>query len=175
MPILIAILVAVGGAILWWARSNPRDALSVADDAITIARNAPRKIAFRRQTKGHPVDGIDDPTLAIIALGEAFIELEDLPTREDRQRLHVLVRQMWRMTEEDAEEAEALARWLVGQCGSPSSAIDRIGRRLAKIDDGTAWSELQPLLASLGEDGLSEGQSSAFDELHQRLTRSDKR
>ena len=37
MPIVILLLSAIGGAIWWWVRSNPREALNVAADAVTMA------------------------------------------------------------------------------------------------------------------------------------------
>ena len=64
LPIVILILTAIGGAIWWWARNNPREALRVASDAATTLKNAPRRIAFRRQTQEHPVEGIDDLRVA---------------------------------------------------------------------------------------------------------------
>ncbi|MCK0169224.1 hypothetical protein MWU52_16845 [Jannaschia sp. S6380] len=170
MPIIIAILLACAAAVWWWIRSNPRDAMGMADDALTVARNAPRKIAFRRQTKEHPVQGIDDPVLASVALGFAMLELDDLPAREERARLHLLTRRIWRLSEEEAEETLSLARWLVAQCGSADAALSRIGRRLQRIDDGSAWPDLQALIAGLGEDGLSPAQADAFQDLHRRLT-----
>ena len=72
MPILIVVVLALGGALWWWIRSNPRDALSLADDALTLVRNAPRRIAFRRQTKEHAVEGIDDPRLAIATIAHGL-------------------------------------------------------------------------------------------------------
>ncbi|MCY4180377.1 MAG: hypothetical protein OXD48_08910 [Litoreibacter sp.] len=111
MPVLIAILAAIGGLIWWWVRSNPRDALSIADDALTTARNAPRKIAFRRQTKEHPVQGVDDPRLAVATIAQAFIGLDDRPTKDDYDRLNVVLRKHYRLSAEDAEEMDALARF----------------------------------------------------------------
>ena len=174
MAIIVAILMALGGALFWWARSNPRDALGVADDALTIARNAPRKLAFRRQTKGHPAEGIDDPVLAIVTLGNAFLELDDLPTREGRQKLHVLTRRIWRMSEEEAQECLSLARWLLEQCGGADATLDRVARRLYRLDQGESWADLEALLAGLGEDGLSTRQTEAFADLKRILTRPDK-
>ncbi|MEM7642476.1 MAG: hypothetical protein AAF366_08095 [Pseudomonadota bacterium] len=165
MPILLAILAAIGGAIWWWARSNPRDALGAADDAVTIARNAPRKMAFRRQTKEHPVEGIDDPVLAMVAIGHAFIRLDGLPAREDQARLQNMSRIIWRLDPSEAEETGALAAWLVDQCGSASAAVARLGRRLWKIDEGASWPQLERLLAALAEGGFSEGQDGAIGDL----------
>lgn len=166
MPIVIAILVLVGGAIWFWIRNNPRDALSVADDAITIARNAPRKIAFRRQTKEHPVQGVDDPRLAVATIAQAFLSLDDLPMKEDRQRLHVALRQRYQLSAEDAEEMDTLSRFLIQQCQGEREAISRVSRRLFKIDGDASWDDLTAMLTSAaGEDGLSDGQRDAIGDL----------
>lgn len=166
MPIIIAILTLVGGAIWWWVRSNPRDALSIADDAVTIARNAPRKIAFRRQTKEHPVQGVDDPRLAVATIAQAFLSLDDLPAKEDRQRLHVALRQRYRLSAEEAEEMETLSRFLIQQCQGERETISRVSRRLYKIDGDQSWDELtQMLSAAAGPDGLSDGQRDAIGDL----------
>lgn len=165
MPIIILIFTAVGGAIWWWVRNNPREALSVAADAATTLRNAPRRIAFRRQTNAHPVEGIDDPRIAICAIAQSFIELDDLPTQEQRQKLHVLVRTKLRCDEEEAEEMEVLGRWLMTQCGGAASAIPRLGKRLFKIDGTASWDLLQDVLGSLIEGELSSAQVSAIEDL----------
>ena len=165
MPIIILIFTAVGGAIWWWVRNNPREALSVAADAATTLRNAPRRIAFRRQTNAHPVEGIDDPRIAICAIAQSFIELDDLPTQEQRQKLHVLVRTKLRCDGEEAEEMEVLGRWLMTQCGGAASAIPRLGKRLFKIDGTASWDLLQDVLGSLVEGELSSAQVSAIEDL----------
>lgn len=165
MHILIAILAAIGGAIWWWARANPRDALSVADDAITIARNAPRKIAFRRQTKEHPVEGIDDTRLAIATIALAFLHLDDLPTRDDLQRLTLVLRKSFRLSAEDAEGMEVLGKWLQTQCGGASETISRVGRRLYKFDGSKSWDALQDVLQQLVGDQVTSRQSDALADL----------
>lgn len=165
MPILIAILAAVAGAIWWWARSNPRDAINVADDALTIARNAPRKIAFRRQTKAHPVEGVDDPRLAVATLGAAFIQLDDLPTREMRERLRDITRIIWKLPEEDADEIQSLSAWLIEQCDGPSPAVGRVARRLYKIDGAASWDDFERLVGGITEGNLSERQKGAIQDV----------
>jgi len=165
MPILLAILAALGGAIWWWIRANPRDALSLADDAVTIARNAPRKIAFRRQTRAHPVEGIDDARLAVTTIALAFLQLDDLPTREDRQRLNVALRRIFQLSAEEAEEMEVLGNWLKDQCGGAASAITRVARRLYKIDGNKSWGELTDALEKAVGDTISARQEEAIAEL----------
>ena len=169
MPILILILSVVGGALWFWVRNNPRDAFHAAQDAATVLKNAPRKLAFRKQTNSHPVEGIDDPRIAICAIAQSFIELDNLPTQEQRQRLHVNLRAKLRCSEDEAEEMEVLGRWLMTQCKGPEQAITRLGRRLFKIDADASWDTLQEFLGALIEGDLSSVQIDAIAELKRAM------
>ncbi len=165
MPIIILILTAIGGAIWWWIRNNPREAIDTAMDVATTVRNAPRKLAFRKQVNAHPVEGIDDERIAICAIAQSFIELDDLPTQEQRNQLHVLLRTKLRCTEEESREMEVLGRWLMTQCNGAKDAIPRLGRRLNKIDSGNSWDRLQDVLLPLAGDQLSQSQVDAINDL----------
>jgi hypothetical protein len=141
MPILILILSVAGGALWFWVRNNPRDAFHAAQDAATVLKNAPRKLAFRKQTNSHPVEGIDDPRIAICAIAQSFIELDNLPTQEQRQRLHVNLRAKLRCSEDEAEEMEVLGRWLMTQCKErwsrefgPVVKVDRMKKVMIQND-----------------------------------------
>ena len=169
MPILILILSVVGGALWFWVRNNPRDAFHAAQDAATVLKNAPRKLAFRKQTNAHPVEGIDDPRIAICAIAQSFIELDNLPTQEQRQRLHVNLRAKLRCSEDEAKEMEVLERWLVTQCKGPEQAITRLGRGLFKIDADASWDTLQEFLGALIEGDLSSVQIDAIAELKRAM------
>lgn len=169
MPIMILILSVVGGALWFWVRNNPRDAFHVAQDAATVLKNAPRKLAFRKQTNAHPVEGIDDPRIAICAIAQSFIELDKLPTQDQRQRLHVNLRAKLRCSEDEAEEMEVLGRWLMNQCQGPDQAITRLGRRLFKIDGDASWDTLQDFLGTLVEGDLSPAQVDAITELKRAM------
>lgn len=169
MPLIILILTALGGALYWWARSNPREALDVAQDVVTTARNAPRRLAFRRQTNAHPVEGIDDPRIAIAALSQAFIELDDLPTADQRNHLNVLMRSKLHADAEEAEEMQVLSRWLVAQCQTPQAAVARLSRRLYKIDRDTSWDLLQDILSALVQSDLSPSQVEAIADMKRAL------
>ena len=169
MPIIVLLLSIVGGAIWFWVRNNPREAFDVAHDAATTLKNAPRRLAFRRQTNAHPVEGIDDPRIAITAIAQAFIELDDLPTKEQRDRLHVLLRSKLRTDEEETQEMTVLGRWLQNQCNGAQPAIPRLGRRLFKIDKDASWGILQEILTELVDRNLSQGQETAIEDLRLAL------
>ncbi len=169
MPIVILILTAIGGAIWWWIRNNPREAINTAQDVTTTLKNAPRKIAFRSVANAHPVEGIDDERIAICAIAQSFIELDDLPTADQRQQMHVLLRTKLKCSEEEASEMEVLGRWLMTQCNGPAEAVPRLGRRLRKIDSGNSWNRLQDILLPLASDGLSRAQVAAIEDLKAAL------
>lgn len=171
MPLIILILSAVGGAVWWWVRQNPDKAIYAAQDAVTVARNAPRKLAFRKQLNAHPVEGIDDARIAICALAQAFIELDNLPTAEQRTHLNTLLRTKLRCSADEAEEMEVLGRWLVAQCQRPDAAITRLARRLFKIDGDSSWDVLQDILASLVDNTLSPAQVDAIADMKRAFHR----
>lgn len=163
------ILTAVAGAIWFWVRRNPREAIDVAADAATTLKNAPRRLAFRKQTTAHPVEGIDDPRIAICALGQAFIELDSLPTAEQRQRLHDTVVSTLNCTPQEAEEMEILGRWLLTQCNGAESAVPRLARRLYKIDGSSSYTIVQTILSNVLQGELSSKQVSAIDDIKSSL------
>lgn len=165
MPILMAILAAIGGAIWWWARSNPREAIDTASDLVTTAANMPRRLRFRRATNVHPIEGIDDARIAVCAVAQAYIELDDLPTREQRETLHVLTRSRLRFDEEEAQEVEVLSRWLVSQCNGPDQAISLLIRRLKKLGGSDHFPTLVEMLDKLTEGAPSRKQMSALQDL----------
>ena len=165
MPIIILILSTIGGAIWWWVRSNPSDALSVASDAVTTVKNAPRRLAFRRQTNVHPVEAIDDPEVAVGTMAMAFVGLDELPTKDQYDRLHILLRSKLRCSEEDAKELQVYGRWIIQQCGGELDAFDRVARRLKKLNGASHLGTAQDIFGDLAGDGLSERQQDAVSDL----------
>lgn len=169
MPFIILILTALGGALWFWARNNPRDAINAAQDAATVIKNAPRKLAFRKQLNAHPVEGIDDPRIAICAIAQSFIELDSLPTMDQRKMVHTKLRTVLNCNKSEAEEMEVLGRWLMTQCQGPEKAITRLGRRLYKIDGDASWELLRDLLGELIDGDLSPAQVDAIAELRRAM------
>jgi len=167
MPVIIAILGILGAVFFFVLRA--RNAAHMAGDLIDVAKDiraAARRFGFRRQSNQHPVESIDDPNIAISALATAFLELDDLPTRDERDRLHGQLRKVLRLNAKDAEEITVLGRWLVSECGGADAAVNRLSRKLFKMQGAEA---MQPVLniinGSLQDAGteLSERQKDALE------------
>lgn len=155
MPVLIALVSAAVVAWLWYNRA--RTAGHIAQDLVEAASdvmNAARRFGFRRRANVHPVDSIDDSRVAIAALGCAFLELDDLPTAEQRGALLRALQKHLAMDLTAAEEAVVLGRWLVNECSGPAPAVPRLARRLAKLDRAGSF---QPLLSVLNEVSAASG------------------
>jgi hypothetical protein len=102
-------------------------------------RLAARRFGFIHKMNVHPVESIEDPRLAIAARANAFIELDDLPTAEQRQLLQVQLRSKLRADADEAEEMEVLGRWFMSECGGADPAIARLSRKLYKIGGPSKW------------------------------------
>lgn len=171
MPVIIAVLSALAAVYFFFIRARnakdmAQDVLSTADDVLTTVVNAPRRIRFRRATNEHPVEGIEDPRLAIAALASAFVELDDLPTAEQRKALMIQFRAVLRADPEEAEEMAVIGRWIVGQCNGPDEAVTRLSRKLSKLDGGASIEDLTTILTAVtGENGLSEHQRESIVEI----------
>ncbi|WJS84236.1 hypothetical protein [Paracoccus sp. TOH] len=167
MPALIAILGLILAAGVWaWRLRMAKQAL---DDVSGIAGDviaAARRLGFRRRMNAHPVESIEEPSLAISALGLAFLDLASLPTAEQLKSLKQAVRKELAVSEIKTDEMLIVSRWLVNECKTPQMAIGRLGKRLAQLDR----TGFQPLLAVLGgmeggTDTLSPRQRDALDEI----------
>ncbi|MFN0113892.1 MAG: hypothetical protein ACKVPY_04365 [Paracoccaceae bacterium] len=149
MPYIIALLGMVGGAIFWiWrmrmAAEMTHELAGVASDVMAAAR----RLGFRRRLNLHPVESVDDPKLAMAGLGIAFLELGGLPTKEQQDGLLRSLQTRLGQTLTAAEEAVILGRWLVSECGGAAPAVDRLARRLVKLDRPGS---LEPLMNVLND------------------------
>lgn len=134
MPFLIALAGIIVALLVWANRARAaRDALSELSDMANDVRLTARRFGFNRQSNLHPVESVTDPNLAITSIAIAYLELNDLPTSDQRDRLTVLLRSHLRLSAQDAQEAEVLGRWLMTECGGPDPAIARISRKLFQI------------------------------------------
>ncbi|WP_371223021.1 hypothetical protein [Roseovarius sp. 2305UL8-3] len=148
-----------------------RNAGHVAADLTDMAndvRLAARRFGFKRQTNIHPVETIEDPKLAVGAIATAFLELDDLPTREQRDALQYALRDTYDLGHQPAEEMTILGHWFVSECGGAEQAVTRLARKLYKLDGANSFDPLLSILnttMSAGSGALNRAQGSALDEV----------
>ncbi|WP_224814555.1 hypothetical protein [Hasllibacter sp. MH4015] len=173
MHILVGLLAVIGGIVFWVyrARMAATAASDLADMAGTVM-GAARRFGFRRRHDMHPVDCIDDTTLAAGALTVAFLDLGQTQTEEMR-RTHILALQKhFVIGKDEAEELLVMGHWLVNECSGPAPAVTRLGKRLMKLTGSHALdAPLQVINDVAGASGgLTDSQRDALHDL-QRIFR----
>ncbi|MEP3345625.1 MAG: hypothetical protein ABJN34_12300 [Litoreibacter sp.] len=169
MPVILAILGALGAAIFYYIRS--RGPISSGRDLIEAAsevRLAARRFGFKRNANRHPAEDIEDPKVAIGGIAVAFLEMDTLPSQES----HIeMIREMQNATHvslKDAEELVVLGRWLMSECGGPEQAVSRLARKLYKLREAEQLAPLMQILNAIGtssNDGLSDRQRDALADI----------
>jgi len=120
----------------------------------------------------HPVDAINDPRIAIAAIGSGFLELDGFPTAEKHEALIRGGREAFRINHKSAEEMVILGRWIVSQCNGPEQAIPRLTKRLFKLDGHTHFEVMLGVLkqvAAAGNGELSSRQKSAIEDIRRAM------
>jgi hypothetical protein len=166
MPFILSLIAIAGAAYFWFNRAqNAKDAAVDLLDAANDVRLAARRFGFKRRTNVHPVDDIEEPAVAIATIATAFIELDDLPTQEQRNQLSVQLQYQLNQDPKSTEELMVLGRWLMQQCGRPDAAISRVTRRLHKFDGVHSLEPLMTVLKNLAGENLSDSQSDSIAEI----------
>mgnify|MGYP007010885692 CR=1 FL=1 len=167
MPVIIAILGAATA--FYFLVIRARNGAAIATEMLDMAsdvRAAARRFGFKRRTNLHPVESIDDPKLAVSAIALAFLELNDLPTQDQRNAMIVQTQSTLGVSKSDADELMVLGRWLMNECGGADPAISRISRKLQRIDGANSFDALMSLIKSvLPADGLNDKQRDALDDI----------
>ncbi len=169
MPYIIALLGLIGAAFFWINRARnaadaTRELTGVAQDVMAAAR----RFGFRRKLNTHPVDGLEDPDVAMAAAGIAFLELGGLPTAEQQDALIVSLQHQLGQSHNKAEEALILGRWLVAECGGAQPGLTRLTRRLFKMKGAASFEPLMAILkdvAAGGRGAVSDRQREALAEI----------
>jgi len=170
MPFIIALVGIIITAYIWANRaSRARDVAGDVMDMANDVRLAARRFGFRRQTNIHPVESIENPRLAVAAIATSFIELDDLPTTELRQRLTIQLRSKLRADPEEAQEMEVLGRWFMTECGGAEPAIARISRKLYKLDGPQQLEPLMDILKGTVTGDLSAKQRDALEDIQRAM------
>ncbi|PIB25070.1 hypothetical protein BFP76_03150 [Amylibacter kogurei] len=173
MHIILGLL-AIAGALYFYVM-RARNAAHMASELMDVAndvRLAARRFGFKRKMNVHPVEGLDDGNVAIAAIATAFLELDNLPTADQRDHFLVQLQSKFDLDHTSAEELAVLGRWLSDQCQSPSGAITRITRRLYKLEGTPAFEPLLTLIndtMNAANSTLSDRQRDALDDIKRAL------
>jgi hypothetical protein len=170
MPYLIALFGLVIGGYFWIQRA--RMAAEAAQDLAGVAQDvmaAAKRFGFRRKLNLHPVESLEDPDVAIAGAGVAFLELGGLPSAEQQDKLLISLQSHLGQSQDKAEEAAILGRWLVGESGGAQQGLERLTRRLHKLRGAASFHPLMSVLkdvAAAGRDGaVSTRQREALEEI----------
>lgn len=169
MPIVLALLAAVSTALFFVLRA--RNAANAAGELLDMAndvRLAARRFGFRRRADVHPVEAVEDSSIALAALGSAFIALDDTPTAEARDALDWSIVKNIGVDKAEAEELTLLGLWLVGECGGAEPALARLARKLYRLQGVEGFASVLTVLndaVAKGSGALSERQSDALDDI----------
>lgn len=147
MSVLVGLLVIGAGVYFWLLRT--RHAALMAGDPADMAQDvqaAARNFGFVRHANSHPVDCLNDPNVATAGLGIGFLKLGGRTRTEQLDGLTRSLQVNLAQSHNQAKEALILGRWLIGECGGPKPGIDRLSRRLWKLN---AIAGFQPLMAVL--------------------------
>jgi hypothetical protein len=170
MPYLIALVGLIVGAYLWIQRARmaaeaTHELAGVAQDVLAAAK----RFGFRRKLNLHPVESLEDPDVAIAGAGVAFLELGGLPTAEQQDKLIASLQSHLGQSQNKAEEAAILGRWLVAESGGALPGLERLTRRLYKLRGAPSFQPLMSVLkdvAAAGRDGaVSARQREALEEI----------
>lgn len=168
MPFLIGLVAIAGAAYFWIMRA--RNAAEMTSELAGVANDvylAAKRFKFRRKTNVHPVESIEENALGIASICCAFLEIGSLPTKDERDRLHVQLQSKLELSKKDAEEMIILGRWLVNECQSPSAAVTRISRRLYKISGMDTFADLLRILQAALPNEWNANQMSALEDVKQ--------
>lgn len=173
MPIILGLIAALAAVYFFVMRAkNAADMAGELFDVASDVRLAARRFGFTRKTNIHPVESIEDARVAIASIASAFLELDSLPTAEQRSNFLIQLQSTFDINKDDAEELSVLGRWLYMQCNTPNAAITRLTNRLYKIEGTQAF---EPLLALIKgtltetDTTLNDQQLSALDDVRRGL------
>lgn len=138
------------------------DVSLMAGDVIAAAR----RLGFQRRLNAHAVESVDEPDLAIGAIGVAVLDLAAMPTSEQVEALKVSLTRHSGVSAVRADEMIIVGRWLVNECKEADAAIARVTKRLYELDK-QGFTNLLAVLSDIGQsgNGISTRQRDALDDI----------
>lgn len=172
MPFILGALAVLAAVYFFVVRA--RNAADMAGDVLDAAndvRLAARRFGYQWKNRGHPVDSVESEAVAAAGVAEAFLMLDDLPSKEQRIALIRQMQSSYRIDLTEAEEATTLGRWLVGQSGEADQALFRLARKLKSIGGSQALLPLMEIIkaAASAGGGLGPKQQDALQDLARRF------
>lgn len=155
MPFILGALAVLAAVYFFFVRA--RDSAEMAHDVLDVAndvRLAARRFGYKWKNRGHPVDAVESIEVAAAGVAEAFITLDDLPSKEERIAVLRQLQTTYRIDLTAAEEASALGRWLVSQCGEPEQGLWRLAKKVHALGGTEA---ILGLMEVLGETAKATG------------------
>lgn len=169
MPFFLALFGAAVAAYFWMNRA--RNAASAVQDLAGVASdvmNAARRFGFRRSANVHPVESLEDGFVATAGVGIAFMELGGLPSADQQDTLIRSLQHHLNQDHDKAQEALILGRWLIAECGGAQQGLERMSRRLYKLQGHGSFDPMMMVLkdvASTNRAGMSQRQLEALEKL----------
>ena len=169
MPVILAVVGVVTAVLFFVLRA--RNAAHAATDLIDMAndvRLAARRFGFRRRADIHPAESIEDHRVAMAGISSAFLELDDLPTSDQRAALTRSMQDTLDLSKQDADELTILGRWIANECGTPDAAVSRLSRKLVRLAGQESFTPLLTILnatLAAGSTGLNTKQKEALDDV----------
>ena len=170
MPVVLAILGALGAALFWYYRL--RDMGHAAGEVVETAqrmRGAYRRRQFRRKAESSPVVAVDDPAAAAVAMLIALASERGSLSRAAEEAIKAEMQRGMGLTR--IEETFTFARWVAGHATDPNTLSLRFAKLWLASFEPSQREDLHDMAGRVIEaDGEpTRGQISALRILHSRL------
>jgi len=127
VPVLVAILGALAAAAFWYYRM--RTVAHVADEAIDAAqrlRGTFRRRRFLRKAESSPVEAVEDPAAAAVALLIALASCRGPMSPVAEEAIRAEMRDVMALPK--ADETFIFARWVADHANDPNDLVRRFSK-----------------------------------------------
>jgi uncharacterized tellurite resistance protein B-like protein len=172
MHIILGILSAVGFLAYLLYRANQAAEVGQAlGDAASDGRSWVRRFFWRRKSAVDPVRAIDDPRLAASVMMHVIAKCEGDLSETEKTVILTQMRDVLELTEAQAKEMQAQARWLTADVKDETTFLRRASSAIHSRCDDREKRQLIDMLRAVAEidDGASELQADAIDRLQHDL------
>lgn len=170
---LIGLLAVVNAAGFWiWRARNAAEMTGEILDAANDVRLVARRLGFRRKSKVHAVDSVDDARVAGVAIIAALMRQVGRATPQQQDSWLLQMQSKFNVSKSEAEKLSVLGDWLVGQRATPSNAVPRIARRLSQLAGPDALPDMDEMISAIfadADDSLPGPVQDGLNDLRARL------